>query len=101
MELVRPSVVVRGCCNGFRFLADWSCGDLSTLCDICCRRTWTQGIGAAVTAKEVLTKRDTDFAGEPSLFANNCLGIPYEDARATGGAIGTELIYTFMAIVRL
>jgi hypothetical protein len=36
-----------------------------------------------MTAKELLTKRDRDFAGEPQLFFNNALGLPYEDVKAT------------------
>lgn len=36
-----------------------------------------------MTAKELLTKRDRDFVGEPSLFHNNALGQAYEDTRAT------------------
>lgn len=36
-----------------------------------------------MTAKELLAKRDRDFAGEPQLFYNNALGVAFEDVKAT------------------
>ena len=36
-----------------------------------------------MTARELLTKRDTDYKGELQLFYNNALGIGFEDAKAT------------------
>lgn len=36
-----------------------------------------------MTAVELMTKRDTDFAGEPQLFSNNALGQAFEDTKAS------------------
>jgi hypothetical protein len=36
-----------------------------------------------MNAKELLSKRDTDFGGEPQLFFNCTLGIPFEDTKAS------------------